>query len=98
MKIKEDWWLLRFYDSANSINDNECRSGSLPEVLQYRIWPVSMTETFNTQVHWLNLKGNIKLNPPSEINPKSDSRSRSDGRSCRIEYSMKWPSNYLGLF
>ena len=30
------WWLLGFYDSAH-INDDDCRSGSLPEVLQYRV-------------------------------------------------------------
>ena len=59
----------------------DCRSGSLPEILQYRVWPVLRTETFNTQVHWPNSKGDIEPNHPSEINPNSDSRSRSDGRS-----------------
>ena len=29
-------WLLRFYDSAH-IKDDDCLSGSLPEVLQYRV-------------------------------------------------------------
>ena len=52
------WWLLRFHDSAH-VKDDDCRSGSLPEILQYRVWPVSRTETFNTQVHWLKLPKEI---------------------------------------
>ena len=56
------WWLLRFYDSAH-IKDDDCRSGSLPEILQYRVWPVSRTETFNTQVHWPNLQRRHRAQP-----------------------------------
>ena len=68
----------------------DCRSGSLPEILQYRVWLVSRTETFNTQVHWPNLqRRDIEPNHPSEINPNSDSRSRSDGRSRRfVQYRV----------
>ena len=51
--------MLELDDSACHVNDDDCRSGSLPEVLQYRVWPVSKTETFNTQVHWLNLAKEI---------------------------------------
>ena len=67
--------VVGFYDSAH-IKDDDCGSGSLPEVLQYRVWPVSRTETFNTQVHWLNPPKEIIIEPnhPSEINPNSDSR------------------------
>ena len=41
----------------------DCRSGSLPEVLQYRVWPVSRTETFNTQVLWPNLQRRYRAQP-----------------------------------
>ena len=41
----------------------DCRSGSLPEILQYRVWPVSRTETFNTQVHWPNLQRRYRAQP-----------------------------------
>ena len=53
-----EWCMLGFYDSFYDINDDYCRSGSLPEVLQYQIWPVSRTEIFNTLVlvHRPNLK------------------------------------------
>ena len=44
-------WLV-FNDNTREQRRYDCRSGSLPEILQYRVWPVSRTETFNTQVHW----------------------------------------------
>ena len=37
----------------------ECRSGSLPKILQYRVWPISRKETFITHVHWPNLPEEI---------------------------------------
>ena len=49
-----DGWKLGLNNSGH-VKDDDCRSGSLPEILQYRVWPVSRTETFNTQVHWLHL-------------------------------------------
>ena len=41
----------------------DCRSGSLPEILQYRVWPVSRTETFNTQVLWFDLQRRYRAQP-----------------------------------
>ena len=54
-------------------------SGSLPEILQYRVRPISRTDTFNTRMHWLNFSRRYRTQP--SINPKPDSRWRSDGRS-----------------
>ena len=81
-------WLV-FNDSTHDKGRYDCRSGSLPEILQYRVWPVSRTETFNTQVHWLNLPKEI-LSPTIRqklIRNRTASRSRSDGRSRRyVQY------------
>ena len=45
------------------VTKSDCRSGSLPEILQYRVWPVSRTETFNTQVHWPNFQRRYRAQP-----------------------------------
>ena len=73
------------------VNDDDCRSGSPPEVLQYRVWPVSRTETFNAQVHWPNLQMRYRAQPSSQklIRYRTASRSRSDGRSRRyVQYRV----------
>ena len=66
------------------INDDDCRSGSLPEILQYRVWPgLEDGDLQHTSALAQSPKGDIELSHPSEINPNSDSRSRSEGRSRR---------------
>ena len=54
----------------------------------YRL-PVSKTETFNTQVHWLNLQRRYRAPTIRQklIRNRTASRSRSDGRSRRnVQY------------
>ena len=50
-------WVSELNDSAMSMMMTV--SGSLLEVLQYRVRPVSRRETINSQVHWLNLQKEI---------------------------------------
>ena len=76
-----NWWLSRFYDGAH-IKDDDCRSGSLPEVLP------GMTSLKDGDLQHSSAlaqyaKRDIGPNHPSEINPNSDSRSRNDSRSRR---------------
>ena len=52
------WWLVF---STRDKDDTAVGGGWIPEILQYRVWPVSRTETFNTQVY--------RLNPPNEMQP-----------------------------
>ena len=81
------WWLV-FNDSThNKDMGTDCQSGSLLEILQYWVQPVSRTETFNTQVRWLNLLLTGDMEPQSSrqklIRNRTASRSRSNGRFRR---------------
>ena len=86
IKIVHNLVIVGFNDSAHRWWWDDCRSGSLPEMLQYRVWPVSRTETFNTQYP----KGDIQCRPL--ISAACTLRSRCVHAAFSVAHFLKYQS------